>query len=135
MRIHVFRASRWPRAPWWALGLCGGWLFLVAWVRYLELRTGITPETCLIHGLFEVPCPTCGSTRVAAHLLRGDALEALRLNPLVFLGLSGGTLGLALRLATGWWLRVEMNAAEWRIILIGGLVLLLGNWTWLFRVQ
>lgn len=112
-----------------------GWLLLVAWVRYLELRTGIIPETCLIHGLFKVPCPTCGSTRVALHLMGGDALEALRLNPLVFMGLSGGALGLAVRLTTGWWLRVEMNAAERRIALIGGLVLLLGNWAWLFRVQ
>jgi len=28
----------------WALGLCLGWLLLVAWVWWLEQRTGITPE-------------------------------------------------------------------------------------------
>lgn len=135
MRIHTFRTSRLPRAPWWALGLCMGWLVLVAWVRYLEQRTGLTPETCLIHGVFEVPCPTCGSTRVVSHLLAGRLLEALRLNPMVFFGLVGGTLALAIRMATGGWFRLEMNEVERRITLIGGLALLMLNWAWLFRVQ
>lgn len=108
---------------------------LVAWVRYLEQQTGITPETCLIHGILDVPCPTCGSTRVVSQLLGGRVLEALRLNPLVFFGLVGGTLALGVRMATGGWLRVELDPAERRILLAIGLALMLTNWIWLFRVQ
>ncbi|HOD31986.1 MAG TPA: DUF2752 domain-containing protein [Holophaga sp.] len=135
MRIHFFRASRWPRVPMWALGLCLGWLLLVAWVWWLEQRTGITPETCLVHGAFGIPCPTCGSTRVVTRLLEGRWAEALRFNPLVFLGLAGGMAALAVRFTTGWWFRFDLSLNERAWILAGGVALLLANWAWVLRVQ
>lgn len=135
MRIHFIRAPRWPRVPGWALGLCLGWLLLVAWVWWLEQRTGITPETCLVHAVLGVPCPTCGSTRVVVRLLAGHPFEAWRLNPLVFLGLAGGTVALAARLTTGWWFRIELDPRARAWLPAGGVALLLANWAWVLRVQ
>lgn len=131
MRIRFFRTSRWPRAPWWALGLCFGWLVLVGWVWHLEQRTGLTPETCLIHGLFDVPCPTCGSTRVVTHLLAGRTLQAFGYNPLVFLGLVVGGMALVLRMVTGWWVELDLGRSGRSMTLAAGIFLLLANWAWL----
>jgi hypothetical protein len=41
------------------------------------------PKCCWLRYLFGVPCPTCGMTRAAALVVRGQPLKASTFNPLV----------------------------------------------------
>ena len=44
---------------------------------------------CLFKAITGLPCPTCGSTRAAGCLARGDVAGALAMNPLTTLALFG----------------------------------------------
>lgn len=135
MRLRWERTSRVPRPPAWALGLVGGWLLLVAAGVLLEQRGAGTLETCALHRLTGHPCPTCGSTRVALGLARGAWLDALRLNPLVTLGLLLGGTWLGARLVSGRSLTLDVTARERHVLLALGLAALLANWAWVLRTQ
>ena len=57
------------------------------------------PSLCPSQILFGVACPSCGGTRAGLHLLAGEPLEALAVNPgLTVLALALGALVLAGRL-------------------------------------
>ena len=45
--------------------------------------------SCPLYGLTGLPCPTCGGTRAALALSRGDIVTAFSLNPLVTTALAG----------------------------------------------
>lgn len=135
MKVHLERAPRLPRLPVWALVVLGCWLLLVVMGALLDRRGGPALETCLLHRLSGHPCPTCGSTRVVLALGQGAWVEALRLNPLVTLGLVLGTLGFGLRLATGRTLRMELSSREQKVALAVGLAALVVNWLWVLRTQ
>ncbi len=135
MRLHWARTHRVPRPPVWALALVGTWLLLVLAGVLLERAGAPQGETCLLHRLTHHPCPTCGSTRVLMGFAEGDWRGAVRVNPLVALGLVAGLLGLGLRLASGWVLRFDVTRLERHLLLALGLSLLLGNWIWVLRVQ
>ncbi|MFZ1377815.1 MAG: DUF2752 domain-containing protein [Geothrix sp.] len=135
MKFRLERAPRLPRLPVWALVVLGCWLLLVVMGALLDRRGGPALETCLLHRLSGHPCPTCGSTRVVLALGQGAWVEALRLNPLVTLGLVLGTLGFGLRLATGRTLRMELSSREQKVALAVGLAALAVNWLWVLRTQ
>lgn len=44
---------------------------------------------CLFKAMTGLPCPTCGSTRAAGCLARGDVMGALAMNPLTTVALFG----------------------------------------------
>lgn len=50
-----------------------------AWIEF-----GLPQPGCPLRALTGLPCPTCGSTRLVEALVAGDALGALRWNPLLF---------------------------------------------------
>lgn len=56
---------------------------------------------CPLKELTSVPCPTCGTTRALLALAKGDALSALRLQPLVTTGVGLGFLASAWLAAGG----------------------------------
>jgi hypothetical protein len=89
----------------WPVGLMlGGLLAIVAVVAFAWSRLGLAYPLCPFKAASGIPCPTCGSTRLADALLRGDLLTAFELNPLVFLALLGLTfwaIGSGTRLALG----------------------------------
>jgi hypothetical protein len=111
------------------------WSLLVLGGVLLEQRGAPALDTCLLHRLSGHPCPTCGSTRVVLDLVHGAWLEALRLNPLVTLGLVSGGGWLALRLLTGRALKVLWSPRERLGALLLGLAALLANWVWVLRTQ
>lgn len=135
MRFHWERSPRLPRPPWWAAALVGFWLLLVLGGVLLERRGAPSVETCLFHRLSGHPCPTCGSTRVVLAFTHGDWAGALRLNPLVALGLGLAALWLLTRLATGWTLRLWVSLRERGVLLAVGVTLLLANWIWVLQTQ
>lgn len=117
------------------MALVGFWGALVVLGILQEGRGTPAPETCLFHRLVGHPCPTCGSTRVVLGFAQGSWGEALRLNPLVAVGLVLTGLWLGSRLLTGRALRLEASPRERTLLLLGGLVLLALNWLWVWRVQ
>lgn len=135
MKLHLERAPRVPRLPFWGAMALGSWLLLVLLGVLMERQGGPALETCLLHRLSGHPCPTCGSTRVVLGLGRGAWLEAFQFNPLVALGLLLGTTGLVLRLATGRTLRTELTSRDQTVALVTGLMVLLANWVWVLRTQ
>jgi hypothetical protein len=66
------------------LVLMAGGAFAAAAVGLLHLdQLGLS--LCVFKRATGLPCPTCGTTRTLGLLARGDALGALRLNPLACL--------------------------------------------------
>jgi hypothetical protein len=119
----------------WAAALVGAWGLLVLGGVLLEARGGPALETCLFHRFSGHPCPTCGGTRVVLAFVRGDWAGALRLNPLVALGLGAAGLGLLVRLASGRALRLDLSLRERGALLAAGVMLLLANWIWVLQTQ
>ena len=98
------------------------------------LALGLPTPLCPFHVLTGFPCPTCGMTRAAGALLRGDLAGAVAWNPLGTLLLCGAILYVAyaavvvsLRLRrVGWTGRC--GGGRWRLAAL----LLLGlNWLYL----
>ena len=135
MKVRWERAPRLPRPPAWAAALVGTWLMLVLGGVLLERRGAPLGETCLFHRLSGHPCPTCGSTRVVLALLWGDWGGALRLNPLVALGLAFGGLGVLVRAVAGRALRLELSRRERGALVVAGITLLVANWVWVLQTQ
>lgn len=134
MKLGIRRvpSSRWPHPPLWSVALVGGWGFLLLVSAWLESRTGLEAQTCLLKRVTGHPCPTCGSTRAILALGQGRWAEALAWNPLVLLGL-GALLVMGVHQAlTGCRLAVEVDTAGRRLVWgIAALAFLL-NWVWVW---
>jgi hypothetical protein len=128
MRVALIPCSRLPRVPPLAAGLGLVWLAGIGAHRALAAQGGTTP--CVLHLVTGVPCPTCGGTRAAEHLVRGDWSAALGLNPLVTLALLLAFSLLSLRLLGRRAPRVEATASFRRAAGIGLLAALLANWAY-----
>jgi Protein of unknown function (DUF2752) len=75
-------SSRW-RAAWVAVAVVGAVLLAAGAKVCLEYGWA---WRCPAMVLFEVPCPSCGSTRAFAALAGLDLLGALRFNPMIVMG-------------------------------------------------
>lgn len=73
----------------WAGG--AGWGLLAA--PHLETLARLIPR-CAWHVWSGVPCPTCGATRAALALARGELAAAISFNPLATIGMIVLVLGL-----------------------------------------
>lgn len=80
-----------PLAALWALGAACA----LASAPILPLLSRLATP-CPLRALTGIPCLTCGSTRAAMALARGDLAAALAFNPLAAIGLTLGLLGGAL---------------------------------------
>ena len=84
----------------------------------LALQFGLA-WTCPMIALFNVPCPSCGTTRAFASLANLDLLAALAFNPLIVLGLFAlPCVGLLKRFPAsvkryGWWIFGGLVAVNW----------------------
>jgi len=99
------------------------------------LHLGLPQPNCQFRGWTGLPCPTCGTTRMAEAVFDGDVLGALSWNPMVFLGL----LGVA---AWAVWVtgrrvlglsdvRIILDASERRIVRFTAVIALLSAWAYL----
>jgi hypothetical protein len=102
------------------------------------LWSGLPTPLCPLHALTGLPCPTCGMTRAANALLRGDLVAALRWNPFVTLVLAGAGIYVVYAALVVMRplprLRLEMlSRAESRWGRISLFVFLALNWIYLIR--
>ena len=98
------------------------------------LKLGMPVPACRLRELTGVPCPTCGSTRLAEELLRGHVLDAFAANPLVFLALAGlavwaiaSTVTRLLRLPT---VRVRLDKRERLVLSLAAVASLAASWVY-----
>jgi hypothetical protein len=130
----AFRASpgTLPLVALFALGL--GLLALLGAAFHLD-RLGF--PVCALKAATGVPCLTCGGTRALVRLAHLDVLGALAMNPLVALGLVAmvpwgiADAVLALR---GRALVLEIGPTLGRLLRLGVVPLLLGNWAYLIAM-
>jgi hypothetical protein len=131
LRLALEPATRIPRVPWWAVLVVAGWITAVAVIHARGLAIGGEPPVvCTFRRMTGVPCATCGSTRAAFALARGDLFAALLLNPLVVV--TGAVLALILlaRLVSARRLRLELSRpGRWLAWSIAA-VLFAANWAW-----
>lgn len=110
--------------PLFALPL-GAWLVQKGWIVFglcgLKLTLGI-------------PCLTCGSTRATIHLLHGNVLSALQMQPLIILVYGSfalwGVISLA-SFAVGRTVHLDFGAREHRFIKIALVATPFLNWAYL----
>jgi hypothetical protein len=128
MKIEVVYVGR--RLPWplWAVLLVLAWLALGATVLWLGIYTGRPAEICLFKRLTGLACPTCGFTRGALCLLRGQPGQAWLYNPLLFSALALFFTDAASRLLFGRTVRIHLTQAERRVAWSAAWVLLALNW-------
>jgi hypothetical protein len=109
------------------------WVFLS---HYHHLRS----ESCLLHRITHLPCPSCGSTRSVLALLNGEFAGAFYYNPL-------GYLILLLMILLPVWVVYDLirrkesfirsyknieSLFRKRCIVIPFILLILSNWIWNF---
>jgi Protein of unknown function (DUF2752) len=104
--------------------LAGGvWLLLIGVTIWLQQTHGVTTTVCWWKHATGIPCPTCGCTRSLLALGQGDAIAALRANPLLPMLL----LGAGLWLVCGRRATIFTSRWSWSIVA----VLFVANWVWL----
>lgn len=59
------------------------WVAVVLALAVLQQWSGREMTVCLFKRATGIPCATCGGTRCAIALAKGDFIHAIRLNPLV----------------------------------------------------
>lgn len=134
MQPQWTKVTRWPKWPWWAVGIVLAWLALVIGAELLSRHYGTPIVVCPLKRFFGIPCPTCGSTRAGLAMLSGHPVRAWLWNPLmVTLGLVVAIV-LAVRLATGYTLRLNLTRREKRIVGVAFLLALAGNWAYLLYI-
>ena len=92
---------------------------------------------CWFRALTGLPCPFCGATHAGLALLHGDALAAIRINPLasvVYAGIGLYDLYVALILLAGHRRRLRLDGFDQqreKVLLLAGLFLVTINWAYL----
>lgn len=135
IRVRLERVDRAVPLPWFGALALALWVVVASAGVLLVAREGLDPSRvpalCLFKRVTEVPCATCGGTRMAAAALQGDLPGAIRFNPFLFVALVWLTGWIALRLGFG--RRVVVDAPVWARVgawafVVGAFV---GNWAML----
>ena len=109
-------------------------LVIVAACVALAHAFGVT--LCPMKRLLGVPCPTCGTTRAFAELLRGDVFGAFARQPLVMsCSLLGLPILLAIRIVSGRKAMADLLAAVSRsaVFWCFAAAVVLANWIYVIR--
>jgi hypothetical protein len=97
---------------------------------------GLPWPRCWFRALTGLPCPFCGATHAGLALLHGDALAAIRINPLasfIYAGIGLYDLYVAMILAAGY-RRLRLGGLDQqreKVLLLAGLLLVMINWAYL----
>jgi hypothetical protein len=131
LQIERRQGGRWAVVPLVAaVFAAGGWLVSRLHLDHLPF------SVCAFKATTGLPCMTCGTTRALARLMRFDLMGAVRVQPLATAALlslaAWAAVDLAL-LTRGRRLRLSIDAAHVRWLLILGALAALANWAYLIR--
>jgi hypothetical protein len=123
--------SRRAPVPLWAVAIVLAWLGAIA---AYELRLGPdAPTLCNLRRLTGIPCPTCGATRAGMAIIDGRVLDAIAFNPLVVIGGAIAAVLIALRVALGRAVRVDLPVWGRRVTWALLAVAFVTNWIYVIR--
>jgi hypothetical protein len=98
---------------------------------------GLPWPRCWLRTLTGLPCPFCGATHAGLALLHGDALAAIRINPLasfVYAAIGFYDLHVAVILLAAGHRRLRLDGLDQqreKVLLLAGLLLVMMNWAYL----
>ena len=124
-----------PLVRWLGLAAAAATGFAV-WLQQADpdLMARLT-GACELRRLLNIPCPTCGTTRVVAAIGRGELMAALSANPLATLVILGivvwGLIAVIVTVAPRGRRRLVLARGEGRLLAVSGAILVLANWLWL----
>lgn len=130
MRVELVLVSKRPPWPLWAVAVVLLWLALGATAFVLARRAGLDVPACMFRRITGVPCPTCGFTRGALCILRGQVLAGWLHNPFLFSLLGFGAAVTLLRAAAGRAVRWKLTPTERSVALAMLAALFLANWAY-----
>jgi hypothetical protein len=130
VKIALVRISRRPPWPRWAVLVVALWLALGGATVWLARSLDRPAELCLFKRVTHLPCPTCGFTRGALHLLHGRPAQAWWCNPLLFSVLAMFLLGAAARIALARGLRLRMTRRQRAVAWCLAAALFFANWAY-----
>jgi hypothetical protein len=106
------------------------WLTLMMTYALIAKPPAAEGWSCLFRKATGVPCATCGSTRAAFSVWRGDVVGAVAHNPMMSLGVVALITWLLLRVGFGRSVRLDLTAGQramaWTVV--AGLFV--ANWAW-----
>lgn len=120
--------TRWHERDAAPMLLGAAWVITMAGAL-LALRLGVVDRgpPCPLRTLTGVACPSCGATRAAGWLVRGEIGRALATNPLATLLM----LGTPVLVAAWWWLgRTRPRTLPWGWVAGGIVALVAANWVY-----
>jgi hypothetical protein len=92
------------------------------------------PVTCPFRVVMVLPCPTCGMVRATGHVMRGEFLAALMINPLDALAILLGTPAVAALFVAnrvgGWRLALDLSGRERRAAWVFATAIVAANWAY-----
>ena len=130
MRVRFIRSGFSVRQNLLPLALGVLWLFLLAGLLQIGIRTGTDANVCWFKHLAGFNCPTCGTSRIVLSLWHLRPLQAFLINPLAFVFLIIFTLYLILRIIFKRDLRLIMSKRESRLFWSVLALLFVANWTY-----
>jgi len=133
MEVRLVRTSRRPAWPLWSIVVVAAWLGLIAATVAAARAFGREISVCVFRRLTGLPCPTCGMTRGALSMLRGEVLAGWAYNPLMFTLLGLAAAATLARAALARKLEVRMTRRERRLAWAALAALVLLNWAYLIR--
>lgn len=135
MMLSLERRSRLPH--WSAIAAIGA-LLIWGGIVLLDHRTAASHSDqpligCHVRALTGVPCATCGGTRAAAAMLKGDLPQALRFNPLVTLAAALATIVIVTRIIAGRQVVLTLSRSGWWWISGALITAVAANWWYVAR--
>jgi len=134
--FNLEKASRVPRVPWWVMAVLGAWAAVIVLFNVLVVAQGHAQSPCLFKNVTGgVPCATCGSTRAAIDVARGDLGSALWRNPMVVVAGAVALTWLGLRLLTGYTLRLRATRTGRAVLWVVVAVAFFANWAHVLSID
>jgi uncharacterized protein DUF2752 len=116
-------------------GLIYGGIALLALFAAGFLPVLSISPSCVLKGVTNIPCPTCGSTRALVFLAHGEFIAALAMNPLIVLCLLASALIFPTSLITYAFglprISLILSEQEGNIVRYGAIGLVFAQWCYL----
>jgi len=133
MQVDLRRCLRRPAWPAWVILVVLAWVTLGLVAIALGAHLGIETPLCVFKRVTHLPCPTCGMTRAAGHILHGRFVEGFLTQPLMVTAAVAMALLVLFRLIFARRVELTWGRLERRLAWAAVAALALLNWGYVIR--